>query len=90
MKIRKIVLKIVKTFEYFIVFEHLFTLENGAKRHTFVYKFGTSKSFNYNFVFAEKCTTKRKTVLDTVKTFEYFLEFELLFTLEMTPKYTHL
>ena len=33
---------------------------------------------------------RRKAVLKTVKTFEYFLEFQHLFTHEMTPKYTHL
>ena len=55
-----------------------------------VYKFGTPKSFSYNFVFAKKCMTIRKTVLKTVITFEYFLEFEHLFMHEIAPKHTHL
>ena len=33
---------------------------------------------------------RRKDVLKTVKTYEYFLEFEHLLTDEMAPKYTHL
>ena len=56
----------------------------------YVYKFGTSKSFSYNFVFAEKFKKILKAVLKTVKTFEYFLEFEHLYRHKMTPKYTHL
>ena len=55
-----------------------------------VYRFVTSKSLSYNFVFAEKCTTIRKTVMKTVKSFECFLAVEHLFTYQMTPKYTHL
>ena len=55
-----------------------------------VYKFRTSKSFSYIFAFAEKFKKRRKAVLKTVKTFEYFLELEHLFTHEITPKYTDL
>ena len=55
-----------------------------------VYKFGTSKSLSYNFVFVEKFMKRRKAVLKTVKAFEYFLEFEHLFMNEMAQKYTQL
>ena len=57
---------------------------------TTIYRFGTSKSFSYNFVFGDKYTTIRKTVRKTVITFEYFLEFEHLFMHEIAPKYTNL
>ena len=49
-----------------------------------------SKSFSYNFVFAEKCMKIRKAVLKTVKIFEYFVELKHLFTHEIAPKYTQL
>ena len=56
------------------------------------YKFTNLERQNhcYNFVFAEKCTKRRKAVQKTVKAFEYFLEFEHLFANEMAPKYTQL
>ena len=33
---------------------------------------------------------RRKALMKTVKSFEYFIEFENLFTNEMEPKYAHL